>query len=146
VWLISLQARFSKMRGKQSNMNNKKEVNLKIEKEFEEAILPEKKKNYIFITEEGLTYQLNSTSPEPDIENCQVIGFAKGKDEDEALKSLIKESYYLLNTNFNEIICIELKHKDYYHKAKYFYLSEHKRNIYPLKHPQVAHRKCLFRA
>ena len=32
-------------------------------------------KNYIFITEEEVTYQPNSTSPEPDIENCQVIGF-----------------------------------------------------------------------
>jgi len=106
-------------------MNNKK-VNLRTEKEFQEAILPGKEKNYIFITEEDLTYQPNSSSPEPDIENCQVIGFAKGKDEDEAFKNLIKESGYLLNTNFNEIICIELKHKDYYRKAKYFYLGEHK--------------------
>ncbi|RLC36428.1 MAG: hypothetical protein DRH33_07030 [Candidatus Nealsonbacteria bacterium] len=83
-------------------------------------------KNYIFITEEGVTYQPNSTSPEPDIENCQVIGFVKGNNEDEAFKNLKKENEYLLDTNFNEIICMELKNEDYYKKAKYFYLGEYK--------------------
>jgi hypothetical protein len=82
--------------------------------------------NYIFITEEGVTYQPNSTSPEPDIENCQVIGFAKGNNEDEAFKNLTKDNEYLLDTNFNEIICMELKNEDYYQKAKYFYLGEYK--------------------
>ena len=33
-------------------------------------------KSYIFITTEGFTYQPGSESPEPDVENCQVIGFA----------------------------------------------------------------------
>ena len=83
-------------------------------------------KNYIFITEEGVTYQPNSTSSEPDIENCQVIGFVKGNNEDEAFKNLKKENEYLLDTNFNEIICMELKNEDYYKKAKYFYLGEYK--------------------
>ena len=83
-------------------------------------------KNYIFITEEGVTYQPNSTSPEPDIENCQVIGFAKGNNGDEAFKILKKENEYLLDTNFNEIICMELKNEDYYGKAKYFSLGEYK--------------------
>jgi hypothetical protein len=36
-----------------------------------------------------------------DIENCQVIGFAKGNNENEAMKYLIKENEYLLKTNFN---------------------------------------------
>lgn len=49
-------------------------------------------KSYIFITEEGTTYQLNSISPEPDIENCQVIGFAKAKDNNEAFRELIREN------------------------------------------------------
>jgi len=83
-------------------------------------------KNYIFITEEGVTYQPNSISPEPDIENCQVIGFAKGNNEDEAFKNLTKDNEYLLDTNFNEIICVELKNEDYYHKAKCFSLGEYK--------------------
>jgi len=83
-------------------------------------------KNYIFITEEGVTYQPNSTSPEPDIEDCQVIGFAKGNNEDDAFKNLTKDNEYLLDTNFNEIICIELKNEDYYKKTEYFYLGEYK--------------------
>jgi len=47
-------------------------------------------KSYIFITEEGTSYQPNSISPEPDIDNCQVIAFAKGKNEDEAFINLKK--------------------------------------------------------
>jgi len=83
-------------------------------------------KSYIFITEEGYTYQQNSDSPDPDIENCQVIGFAKGNNESEAFDNLIKEHEYLLATKFNEIICIELKNEDYYSESKYFYLNEYK--------------------
>ena len=45
-------------------------------------------KSYIFITDEGTTYQPNSISPEPEIENCQVIGFAQGNDSNEAFKEL----------------------------------------------------------
>jgi len=76
--------------------------------------------NYIFITNEGVTYQPDSTSTEPDIENCQVIGFAKGYNEKEAFKNLKKDNKYLLDTNFNEIICMELENKDCFQKAKYF--------------------------
>jgi hypothetical protein len=80
--------------------------------------------NYIFITNEGVTYQPDNTSFEPDIENCQVIGFAKGNNEEAAFKNLKKDNKYLLDTNFNEITCIELKNEDCYQKAKYFNLGE----------------------
>ena len=83
-------------------------------------------KNYIFITKQGITYQPNTSSPEPDIENCQVIGFAKGNNENEAMQYLIKANEYLLKTNFNEFICMELKNENHYSKAKYFYLEEYK--------------------
>lgn len=83
-------------------------------------------KTYIFITQEGVTYQPKSLSPEADIENCQVVGFAKGDDENKALQHLLKENEYLLDTNFNEIICMELKNEDYYNKSKYFCLNEYK--------------------
>jgi len=82
-------------------------------------------KNYIFITKQGITYQPNTSSPEPDIENCQVIGFAKGNNENEATKNLINQNEYLLKTNFNEIICMELKDEDHYSKAKYFFLGDY---------------------
>jgi hypothetical protein len=80
--------------------------------------------NYIFITNEGVTYQPNNTSLEADIENCQVIGFSKGNNEEDAFKNLKKDNKFLLNTNFNEIICMELKNEDCYQKAKYFNLGE----------------------
>jgi hypothetical protein len=48
--------------------------------------------SYIFITTEGYTYQPGSESIEPDIENCQVIGFAHGVDEQNAFKNLIAEN------------------------------------------------------
>jgi hypothetical protein len=50
-----------------------------------------------------MIFLLNSTSTEPDIENCQIVDFAKGRDEDEAFKSLTKENDYLLDTNFNRL-------------------------------------------
>ncbi len=77
-------------------------------------------KNYIFLTVEGLTFQPDSECLEPDIENLQVIGFAKGKDSENAFQNLIKENEYLLKTNFDEMFCYELvsnydKNKSYYH-------------------------------
>lgn len=81
-------------------------------------------KSYVFITAEGYTYQPDSDSLEPDIENCQIIGFAKGENAKEAFDNLIKENEYLLETSFNEIICIELKYSNYYKRSRYFYLNE----------------------
>jgi len=46
-------------------------------------------KSYIFITTEGDTFQPGSVSSEPDIENCQVIGFAKGIDTAQAFETLV---------------------------------------------------------
>ena len=56
--------------------------------------------SYIFITTEGFTFQPGSESAEPDVENCQVIGFAKGNSIDEAFENLIAENKYLLKTSF----------------------------------------------
>jgi len=69
-------------------------------------------KNYIFITNEGLTFQPNSQSDIPDIDNMQVIGFATGKDAVEAFEQLKIDNPYLLNTTFDEIISFELSSKD----------------------------------
>lgn len=80
-------------------------------------------KNYIFLSTEGTTFQPNSMSMEPDIDNLQVIGFAKGKNEKDAFKRLIKENSYLLNTTFNEIFAYELS-KTHQNTKQYFYLSE----------------------
>ena len=79
--------------------------------------------SYIFITTEGYTYLPASESIEPNIENCQVIGFAKGNTEQQAFQNLTKENPHLLETSFDELICLELKYKDCFKCKRYFYLS-----------------------
>ena len=81
-------------------------------------------KNFIFITNEGFTFQSGSERSEPDIENCQVIGFSKGTDKTDALNNLLQDNQYLLETNFNKIICLELKHLNIFQKTSYFYLGD----------------------
>ncbi len=80
-------------------------------------------RSYIFITTEGYTFQPGSESAEPDIENCQVIGSVQGIDEKQAFQNLVEENSYLLDTTFDELICLELKHTDYSKYAHYFYLK-----------------------
>lgn len=81
-------------------------------------------KNYIFITTEGTTCHPVSNFLELDIENCQVIGFGEGNNPKEAFNDLIKENDYLLETNFDEVICFELKHRDYYKHSRDFSLED----------------------
>lgn len=76
-------------------------------------------KNYIFISQEGFTFQPNSQELEPDIENCQVVGFSSGNNPKEAFSTLLEENRYLLYTSFNELICYEIASS----KKEYFYLS-----------------------
>lgn len=84
-------------------------------------------KSYIFITSEGFAFQPQSESCEPDIENCQVVGFSVGKDLEEAFDNLILENEYLLETNFDEIIGYELRYENYHKFSKTFYLSENRK-------------------
>jgi hypothetical protein len=78
--------------------------------------------SYIFITTEGYTYQPASESIEPDIENCQVVGFSEGHTPEEAFDNLICENEHLLGTTFNEVICHELRYRDFNKRAKNFHL------------------------
>lgn len=80
-------------------------------------------KDYIFLTNEGYTYQPNSESIEPDCENAQLIGVAKGNTQEEAFNNLINEKEYLRKFNFDEIYCYELA-EDYEHSKRYFYIKE----------------------
>jgi len=80
-------------------------------------------KSYIFISIEGATYQPN-TATEPDIDNCQVIGYGEGENETEAFKNMLRKYKYLLKTNFDEIICLQLKNQ----KRHCFYLSDYKKH------------------
>lgn len=80
-------------------------------------------KSYIFLTVEGITFQPDSESSEPDIENLQVIGFAKGKDSKEAFHNLITENKHLLKTTFDEIFCYELTN-NYEKSIVYYHLGD----------------------
>ena len=79
--------------------------------------------SYIFITTEGDTYQPDSESVEPDIENCQVVGFSEGEGSQNAFENLIRNDPFLSDTTFDELICLELKHPDYSKHMSYFNLS-----------------------
>jgi len=66
-------------------------------------------KKFIFITDEGFTFQPDSENYEPDIENMQVVGFGEGNTIGDAMENMIDENPYLKNTRFNKIIGIEIK-------------------------------------
>jgi hypothetical protein len=73
-------------------------------------------RKYIFLTTEGATYQPNSGSSEPDVENLQVIGFAQGATVQDALRNLLGLNEYLADTSFDEIFAIQLAddHRQYF--------------------------------
>lgn len=78
---------------------------------------------YIFLTNEGYTYQPNSESIEPDCENAQLIGIAEGSNQEEAFNNLLKEREYLKELNFDEVYCYKLD-DDYQESKKYFYIKD----------------------
>lgn len=72
-------------------------------------------KHFIFLTHEGLT----KTPNDADIENLQVLGIANGDNREKAFDNFIKENEYLLHTDFNEVVTMELKdEKQHYFSIK----------------------------
>jgi len=69
-------------------------------------------RNYIFYTDEGSTYQPGSESVMPDIENLQVIGFGRGESPEAAVRNMVSENGYILETAFNELIGVELRSEE----------------------------------
>ena len=65
-------------------------------------------KLFIFLTDEGFTYSENESAIEPDVENLQVLGFSKGKDEKDALSGLLSENPHISGM-FSSAIAIEVK-------------------------------------
>lgn len=51
---------------------------------------------FIFYTTEGYTQAPNGN----DIENCQMLGIAKGKDKVEAKDNLLKENPWIIEAGF----------------------------------------------
>jgi hypothetical protein len=79
--------------------------------------------HYIFLTDEGYTFQPDSNGELREIENLQVIGFAQGVDADEAYRNLLSENSYLKDTSFEEIFCYQLA-KDYEQSRKDYNLPQ----------------------
>ncbi len=80
---------------------------------------------YIFLTNEGYTYQPNSESVEPDCENSQLIGITEGSNQEDAFNNLLKEREYLKKFNFDEVYCYKLD-DNYQESKKCFYIKEKK--------------------
>lgn len=78
---------------------------------------------YIFLTNEGYTYQPNSESVEPDCENSQLIGITEGSNQEDAFNNLLKEREYLKKFNFDEVYCYKLD-DGYQESKKYFYIKD----------------------
>ena len=78
-------------------------------------------RHFIFITTEGYTFQPDSEFSEPDIENCQVLGFGSGTNSRRAFKDFKSKNSWLNDTTFNQAIAYELKHSDKH--SEYFYLK-----------------------
>ena len=72
------------------------------------------KRQYIFITPEGFTFQPHSEDAEPDIENLQVLGFGEGNDEESALADMLRNHEYLKKTRFREAYALELKERTWH--------------------------------
>lgn len=58
---------------------------------------------YVFYTTDWFTQDLKNKH----IENCQILGFAKGKNVSEAYNNLLLENNYLKNYSFNNILAME---------------------------------------
>ena len=72
-------------------------------------------KTFIFVTAEEDT----KTKKGEEIENLQVLGITKGSDKNEAFVNFMNENSYLIDTDFNEIIAMELVNdKQYYFSLK----------------------------
>lgn len=58
---------------------------------------------YIFYTTEGYTCPPNE---DKEVENCQVLGFAKGNNAREAKENLIKDNPWIIECGFNPDIAL----------------------------------------
>ncbi len=72
-------------------------------------------KTYIFYTNEGFTEDRRNNPTE----NCQILGWGKGKTAQEAFINLVKENDHFKEADFNKIICQELTSD----VVSYFYLD-----------------------
>jgi hypothetical protein len=78
---------------------------------------------YIFLTDEGYTFQPETGDEPLEIDNLQVIGFATGTDANTAYRNLLADNPHLQKTSFQRIFCYQMD-KDYEGSRKDYNLSE----------------------
>ncbi|HEC76959.1 MAG TPA: hypothetical protein ENI33_06865 [Thermoplasmatales archaeon] len=92
-----------------------------------------KKRKFLFLTPDGVTYS-SCNEPYPDVENLQVLGWAEGFNEEEAFNTFLRDSKWVYETGFREIMCVEIKHP--IRKSKRFFVDhqqEKKSHLCPKK-------------
>lgn len=67
-----------------------------------------KLKYFIFLTDEGYTFQPESDFVESEMDNLQVLGFSEGLNINEAIEKFIQENELLNELNFDNVLVFEL--------------------------------------
>jgi hypothetical protein len=80
--------------------------------------------SYIFLTDQGYTFQPGSESDVPEVGNLQVLGWCNGESPEAAFEAMLKENGWLCDTTFNECFSVELKSSDSFEKAQHFQLKK----------------------
>ncbi|MCK4654213.1 MAG: hypothetical protein KAU01_07185 [Candidatus Cloacimonetes bacterium] len=63
---------------------------------------------FIFLTDEGYTFQPESDFVESEMDNLQVLGLSKGLNINEAIENFIQENEFLNELNFDNVLVFEL--------------------------------------
>ena len=64
--------------------------------------------SYIFLTDEGYTFQPETAEEPIEIESLQTIGIAKGTDAMDAYRNLLSENPHLQERKFEKIFCYQV--------------------------------------
>ena len=67
-----------------------------------------KLKYFIFLTDEGFTFQPESDLVDSEVDNLQVLGFSEGLNIDAAIENFIQENEFLNELNFDNVLVFEL--------------------------------------
>ena len=67
-----------------------------------------KLKYFIFLTDEGFTFQPKSDFVESEMDNLQVLGLSKGLNTNNAIDNFIQDNEFLKKLNFDNVLVFEL--------------------------------------
>lgn len=79
--------------------------------------------SYIFLTDEGYTFQPETGDEPMEIENLQVIGTAQGTDAAHAYRNLLADHPDLKPSGFRRIFCYQLENEETEGSRKGYHLK-----------------------